>query len=229
VEVLNDAQCALVGGHTGEGRELALGFAVNGLIDESMIGLMQKGGMQAGNLLLLTKPIGTGTLFAAREQLRTKGRWIEAALNSMMLSNRRGAQILTQHRATACTDLTGFGLLGHLVEMTRPSGVDAELQLSALPLLDGALECVQAGILSSLQPANVRLRRALRDQAEFVQHPRYPLLFDPQTAGGLLASVPADQAESCVAALREAGYPHTAIIGRVLAQGDALEPIRLLA
>lgn len=229
VEVLNDAHCALVGGHTGEGRELALGFAVNGLIDESMGSLMRKGGMQAGDVLLLTKPIGTGTLFAARDQLRAKGRWIEAALNSMMLSNRRGAQILTQHQATACTDLTGFGLLGHLVEMTRPSGVDAELELSSLPLLDGAQECVQAGIVSSLQPANVRLRRALRDQAEFVQHPRYPLLFDPQTAGGLLASVPADRAESCVAALREAGYPRTAIIGRVLPQGDELEPIRLLA
>jgi len=228
VEVLNEADCALVGGHTGEGRELALGFAVNGLIDESMGSVMRKGGMQAGDVLLLTKPIGTGTLFAAREQLRTKGRWIEAALQSMMLSNRRGAQILVQHQATACTDLTGFGLLGHLVEMTRPSGVDAELQLSALPLLDGALECVQAGIVSSLQPANVRLRRALRQQAEFVQHPRYPLLFDPQTAGGLLASVPAGQAQACLAALREAGYPHSAIIGRVLPQGETLEPISLV-
>ena len=228
VEVLNDASCALVGGHTGEGRELALGFAVNGLIDESMTSVMRKGGMRAGDVLLLTKPIGTGTLFAARDQLRAKGRWIEAALQSMMLSNQRGALILTQHRATACTDLTGFGLLGHLVEMTRPSGVDAELQLSALPLLDGAQECVQAGILSSLQPANVRLRRALRDQPAFVRHPRYALLFDPQTAGGLLASVPADSAERCVAELRAAGYVHTAAIGRILAQGDALEPIVLV-
>ncbi|MCO5124058.1 MAG: selenide, water dikinase SelD, partial [Rhizobacter sp.] len=124
VEVLNDANCALVGGHTGEGRELALGFAVNGLIDETMASVMRKGGMRAGDVLLLTKPIGTGTLFAARDQLRAKGRWIEAALQSMMLSNQRGAAILTRHRATACTDLTGFGLLGHLVEMTRPSGVD---------------------------------------------------------------------------------------------------------
>ncbi len=228
VEVLNEADCALVGGHTGEGRELALGFAINGLIDEAMSGVMRKGGMQPGDLLLLTKPIGTGTLFAARNQLRAKGRWIDAALKSMALSNRRGAQILSRHHATACTDLTGFGLLGHLVEMTRPSGVDAELQLSALPLLDGALECVRSGIVSSLQPANVRLRRALRDQAAFVQHERYPLLFDPQTAGGLLASVPALDAEACVAELREAGYPQTAIIGRILAQGETLEPIALV-
>ncbi|MEO8059658.1 MAG: selenide, water dikinase SelD [Burkholderiales bacterium] len=228
VDMLNEANCALVGGHTGEGRELALGFAINGLIDEAMDGVMRKGGMRSGDVLLLTKPIGTGTLFAARNLLKTKGRWIEAALQSMMVSNRVGAQILTRHRATACTDLTGFGLLGHLVEMTRPSGVDAELSLSALPMLDGAVECVQAGIVSSLQPANVRLRRALRNQADFIGHARYPLLFDPQTAGGLLASVPAGAAEACVAELRAAGYVHTAIIGRILPQADALEPIVLV-
>ncbi|MEO5697135.1 MAG: selenide, water dikinase SelD [Burkholderiaceae bacterium] len=228
VDMLNDANCALVGGHTGEGRELALGFAVNGLIDEAMAGVMRKGGMRSGDVLLLTKPIGTGTLFAARNLLKAKGRWIDAALQSMMVSNRVGAQILIRHRATACTDLTGFGLLGHLVEMTRPSGVDAELSLSALPLFDGAVECVQAGIVSSLQPANVRLRRALHNQADFVAHARYPLLFDPQTAGGLLATVPADTVESCVAELRAGGYAHTAVIGRILPQGDALEPIVLV-
>ncbi|MDQ3271475.1 MAG: AIR synthase-related protein, partial [Pseudomonadota bacterium] len=124
-------------------------------------------------------------------------------------------------------DLTGFGLLGHLVEMTRPSGVDAELHLSALPLLDGALETSAAGILSSLQPANVRLRRALRNQAEAIKHPAYPLIFDPQTAGGLLASVPADRAEACIAALRQLGYGKTVAIGRILPQADALEPIVL--
>ena len=111
--------------------------------------------------------------------------------------------------------------------MTRPSGVDAELQMSTLPLLDGAVDCVKAGIVSSLQPANVRLRRALRNADEFVHDPRYPLLFDPQTAGGLLASVPAAQAQACVQALQAAGYVHTAIIGRITVQGEALEPVLL--
>ncbi len=229
IEVLNAANCALVGGHTGEGKELALGFAVNGLIDDDLGTVLRKGGMQPGDMLLLTKPFGTGTLFAAHMRHAAKGRWIAAALDSMVLSNQRGAQVLQAHGATACTDLTGFGLLGHLVEMTKPSGVDAELVLSALPLLAGAEECVAAGITSSLAPANVRLRRALRNQAEFVNHPRYALLFDPQTAGGLLASVPASQADACLAALREAGYPHTAVIGRIVAQGDALEPVLLRA
>jgi selenide,water dikinase len=230
LEVLNEANCALVGGHTGEGRELALGFAINGLIDDPADGaapILRKNGMRPGDVLILTKPIGTGTLFAAHMRLAAKGRWIDAALQSMVLSNRRGAQCLREYGATACTDLTGFGLLGHLVEMTRPSGVDAQLDLSALPLLDGAQECVDAGIVSSLQGANVRLRRALRNQEAMVKHPRYPLIFDPQTAGGLLASVPPERLDACIAALRELGYPHTVAIGRVVAQGDALEPITL--
>lgn len=228
VEALNDAGCALVGGHTGEGRELALGFAINGLIDEHLDGVMRKGGMQPGDVLILTKPIGTGTLFAAHAQAKARGRWIDAALRSMIVSNRDGARILREHGATACTDLTGFGLLGHLVEMTRPSNVDAQLQLSALPLLDGAVDCVAAGIVSSLQPANVRLRRALRNAQDFVADPRHALLFDPQTAGGLLASVPGDRAGDCVAALKAAGYVHTAVIGRIHPHGDALEPIELV-
>ena len=228
VEVLNDAGCALVGGHTGEGRELALGFAVNGLVDADMRSVMRKGGMRPGEVLVLTKAIGTGTLLAAHERLQARGRWIDAALASMSQSNRLGAQCLREHGASACTDLTGFGLLGHLVEMTRPSGVDAEIDLAALPVLEGAEETARAGILSSLQPANVRLRRALRNQEAAAGHPRYPLLFDPQTAGGLLASVPAARAAACLDALRSLGYAHASAIGRVLAPADALAPIVLL-
>ncbi len=227
IEVLNEAGCALVGGHTGEGAELALGFAVNGLIDEGLAAVMKKGGLQPGDALILTKPIGTGTLFAAHAKLKARGRWIDAALHSMCHSNRLGARCLIDHGASACTDLTGFGLLGHLVEMTRASGVDAEIDLSALPVLEGAEETVKAGILSSLQPANVRLRRALRNQEAMVNHPRYALVFDPQTAGGLLAGIPASRAGECIAELRALGYGRAAIIGRVLAQGDALEPIVL--
>ncbi len=227
VEVLNEAGCALVGGHTGEGKELALGFAVNGLIDPEEV--MSKGGLRAGDVLILTKPIGTGTLFAAHARLAAKGRWIDSALASMMHSNKLGAECLRRYGSRACTDVTGFGLLGHLVEMTRPSGVDAELDLSAIPVLPGAEETAAAGILSSLQPANIRLRRGIRDQEKWVNHPRYPLIFDPQTAGGLLASVAADQAEACVRELKALGYPHTAIIGRVLPQDESgpIEPISL--
>ncbi len=232
MQVLNAAGCALVGGHTGEGKELALGFAINGLVDEDLHTVLRKGGLTPGDALILTKPMGTGALFAAYPRAASldffRGRWVTEALGHMVQSNQVGARIVMAHGATACTDLTGFGLLGHLVEMTKPSGVDAELWLSALPVLAGAQECVAAGINSSLAPANVRLRRALQNQEAFVAHPRYPLLFDPQTAGGLLASVPQAQVEACVAELKAAGYAHTAVIGRVLAQGDAVESVGLV-
>lgn len=227
VEVLNEAACPLVGGHTGEGKELALGFAINGLVKENLEGAMTKGGLKAGDVLILTKPMGTGTLFAALPQAKAKGRWIQAALRNMMQTNFKAADILANHGAKACTDLTGFGLLGHLVEMTKASDVDASLWLDQIPLLGGARECVAMGIVSSLQPANVRLRRAIRNQAQWVDHPLYPLLFDPQTAGGLLASVPANQAQTCLAELKNAGYIQANIIGQIHQTGEAIEPIVL--
>ena len=224
-EVLHDAGVALVGGHTSEGAELSLGFAINGLADPAE--LQRKSGMQPGNLLILTKPLGTGTLFAADMRLKAKGRWISAALASMLLSNREAAACLRRYGVTACTDVTGFGLLGHLVEMTRASQVGACLDLSRLPILDGAEETVAAGIFSTLQPQNVRLRRAIRDIDAAAKAPRYPLLFDPQTAGGLLASVPEGQAAACVSELRALGYEQAAVIGTVLQNDERLEPIAL--
>jgi selenide,water dikinase len=225
LKVLNEAETALVGGHTSEGAELAMGFAVNGIADRER--LLRKGGMQPGDRLVLTKPLGTGTLFAADMRMKAKGRWIDAALASMVQSNRAAAICLHHYGATACTDVTGFGLLGHLVEMTKPSGVDVELMLDALPFLDGALDTVRLGILSSLQPQNVRLRRAIRDIGSFAQDERLPLIFDPQTAGGLLASIPGDRADACVAELQQLGYGSATIIGTVRPQSDQLEPIML--
>ena len=224
-EVLREAGAALVGGHTSEGAELALGFAVSGLIDRAKI--LRKGGMRPGDRLILTKPLGTGALFAADMRHKARGAWITAALDTMQQSNRAGAHCLHRRGASACTDVTGFGLLGHLVEMIRASEVDVELDLGAIPLLAGALDTVAAGITSSLQPQNLRLRRAVRDHERAAGDPRWPLLFDPQTAGGLLASVAGSEAEGCVEELRVLGYPLAASIGRVMARSDAPEPVVL--
>ena len=224
-EALRDAGAALVGGHTGEGAELSLGFAVNGLADRDKV--VRKGGMRAGDRLVLTKPIGTGALFAADMRLKAKGRWIRAALRVMLQSNRDAARCLLAHGVNACTDVTGFGLLGHLVEMTKPSGVDVDLMLDAIPVLDGAVETIAAGIASTLQPQNLRLRRAVANLDRVGEDPRFALLFDPQTSGGLLASLPADRAETCVAALKERGYDRSAVIGAVRTQGAATEPITI--
>jgi selenide,water dikinase len=224
--ILREAGCALVGGHTSEGAELSLGFAVNGLVARE--NFLRKGGLRPGDALILTKPIGTGTLLAADMRGLARARWVQAAIRHMCASNRLGAEVLAAHEVGAATDVTGFGLLGHLVEMTRASEVDAQLILDRIPVLEGARESVARGVFSSLQPQNVRLRRAVRNLNEAQALPDYPLLFDPQTAGGLLAGVPAARALSCIAALRAAGYPQAAVIGAVLPRSDALEPISLL-
>jgi len=236
VEVLNAAGCTLVGGHTGEGQELALGFAINGLVDidaqGQLHGLLQKGGMQSGDVLILTKALGTGTLFAAHALGQARGRWVEAALDSMGQSSQAAARIVQAHGASACTDITGFGLLGHLVEMARASGVDVELDLEALPALDGALECLQMGTTSSLHSANARLGQAIANANPLSVRPatelRRALVFDPQTAGGLLTSVAAPEANACVAALRAVGYAHSAIVARVRGAGGGNTPIWLM-
>ena len=122
---------------------------------------------------------------------------------------------LQEHGATACTDVTGFGIAGHLLEMARASERDVRLQLSSLPLLDGADKTVAAGLLSSLHPDNMRVGRAIANAEEAATNPVYPVIFDPQTAGGLLASVPAERSEACVADLQARGYVRACMVGVV--------------
>ena len=227
LSVLNASNTALVGGHTSEGAELSFGLSVTGLASRDQV--MQKSGMQVNDILILTKALGTGTLFAADMRLKAKGRWIDAAIQSMLLSNQTAGMCMHRHGATACTDITGFGLLGHLVEMTRSSGKSVELDLNSLPVLDGALQMIEAGIFSSLQDQNVRLRRAIREPGELREHKHFPLLFDPQTSGGLLAAIPAENAEACLTALLELGYPASVVIGKVTDDTESLESVSLIA
>jgi len=213
VAVLNQNNCALIGGHTSEGAELSLGFSVNGTCEAEQ--LLQKGQAKVGHQLILTQPLGTGALFAAHAQLAAKGEWISQAIADMQLSNRQAGEIFYRHNASACTDITGFGLLGHLLEMLKPAGHGASIKLSQLPVLDGALDCFAEGISSSLQPQNSHSQRAINDYTAWQAHPIYPILFDPQTSGGLLASVAEHEVESCLQALQRAGYTQACTIGQI--------------
>ena len=123
--------------------------------------------------------------------------------------------------------MTGFGLLGHLVEMAKPSQVDVNLELGAIPTLEGAIDLINDGIFSSLQPQNVRLRRAIRNVDRAAKEPLYPIIFDPQTSGGLLASLPAENADACVDELKIAGYRESSVIGTVTENTGTLEPVTL--
>jgi len=226
LDVLNASNTALVGGHSSEGAELSFGLSVTGLADREQV--MRKSGMQKGDVLILTKALGTGTLFAADMRQKAKGRWIDAALQSMLLSNQAAGFCMHRHGATACTDVTGFGLLGHLVEMTRSSGKSVEVDLDALPVMNGALEMIACGIFSSLQDQNVRLRRAIKDPGNLRKHKHFPLLFDPQTSGGLLAAIPAANAGVCLAELHQLGYPISVVVGTVTDDTENVENVTLI-
>lgn len=222
-EVLAAAGCALVGGHTAEGAELSLGFAVNGLADRATP-VLRKAGLRPGDALVLTRALGTGVLLAADMRGLARGRHVAAAVTQMQRTNRSAAHVLRDHGARAATDVTGFGLAGHLLEMLRAGSVDATLWPARLPLLDGALEAARSGIASSLQDANERAA-----PVHGAAGPRRTLLFDPQTSGGLLAGIAPDRAEACVAALHAAGDGRAAIIGRVEARAGSEATIRLEA
>lgn len=209
-EVLQQAGAAIIGGHTSLGDELTIGFTVTGLCPRPAITLA---GAKPGDALLLTKPLGSGVLMAAEMAGEAKGEWVAAALEQMCQPQGAAARILQD--AHAMTDVTGFGLLGHLLGICEASGAGAELFTGRIPLMQGAAELADRGIRSSLFAANQAALPELKTSGW------QDLLFDPQTAGGLLAAVAADKAEGLLDRLRAAGYP-AARIGRITEGAGAI-------
>jgi selenide,water dikinase len=213
VETLQQHQTLLIGGHSGQAAQMSCGLSVNGFARRES--LLLKQGMRSGDQLILTKPLGSGILFAADMRGKARGAWFDAALQQMLVSSRDAARCFRHFEASACTDITGFGLAGHLFEMARASNCMVEIDLQCLPLFSGAAELAQLGITSSLQPQNIRIRHSIDDHAGAAGHCAYPLLFDPQTAGGLLASISAEKTTDCLQQLHEQGYAEARVIGRV--------------
>jgi selenide,water dikinase len=212
VHTLRQLGVTLTGGHTVEGNELALGFAVTGYGEEDA--LFQKSKLHPGDVLILTKPLGTGALLAAWMRNECRASWFADVIRTMLIANDRAAGVLARLGIQACTDVTGFGLAGHLLEMLDASKVSARLDAARVPLCDGFTEVVQHGIVSTLHRDNAKV--ACR-----VQGPQPAWLFDPQTAGGMLIGVRPEIAEETVRALIEAGYEETAVIGEIIPAGDA--------
>ncbi len=214
LKILQDNGCQLVGGHSSEAAELAFGLCVNGIGEKDK--LLNKTGMHSGDVLILTKPLGTGTILAADMRAKARFDWTQNAIDQMLVSNADAAKLFCQHSASACTDITGFGLAGHLSEMLGEN-CQVELDLDSVPALEGALDCLEQGITSSLHADNSAVSRHISNTEQFFgNNYQLELLFDPQTAGGLLASVPETESKSCVEALQSAGYEAARVIGRVI-------------
>lgn len=208
-EVMGEAGAAIVGGHTSQGAAMTIGFTVTGLMEHAPITVA---GAQPGDALILTKPIGSGTILAAEMRGRAQGVDVLACFEMMLQAQGVASVILAG--AHAMTDVTGFGLAGHLSAICRASGTG--VVLSEVPVMPGALALCDAGVRSSLFADNVAAALPVNGP----NGARRDLLFDPQTCGGLLAAVAPDAAQAILAALRDAGYPAQQI-GEVQA-GDAI-------
>ena len=239
--VLEPLQARLLGGHTMEARDgikpeagLAVSLSANGLVAPEHH--WPKGPLAPGDVLILSRGLGSGVLFAAAMAGAARPEWLDAALALMQQSQAPVVEILAAHGCRACTDITGFGLLGHLGEMLAsapaPKALRVELIAEAIPSLPGAIELLQTGYASSLAPANAAALNLLEEQvmltssaaSQSATHQSAAnktallgLLIDPQTCGPLLAALPAERGEAAVAALRAAGFGQAAVVGRVLA------------
>ncbi len=217
LSVMEAAGCVVVGGHSVRDAEIKFGYAVTGLVDPARV--LTNTGARAGDALVFTKALGTGVITTALKQGKAEPAWVEAAVASMTTLNRVAAEVAVrpEFEVHAMTDVTGFGLMGHAREMAFGSGVRLRVNGAAIQVLPGALEavalgCVPAGLLANRDYAGCVVEEAaglaMRDGLR-------TLVYDPQTAGGLLMSVGASAAEGLVEALREAGYPAAGVIGRV--------------
>lgn len=217
---------SLVGGHTtatATGADLFVGLTITGELEDEAR-LLRLDGARPGDVLVLSKPLGTGVVLAADMQGRAAGRWVRATHASLCRSNAGAAEVARRFGATACTDVSGFGLALHLDALLRASGVGAELELEALPALPGAAELLAQGVRSTFHPQN-QLDASSRIQADPACEPA--LLYDPQTSGGLLFSLPAEHAGGALDALRAGGDARAAAVGRLVPEPGGRRRLRV--
>ncbi|MGB0844197.1 MAG: selenide, water dikinase SelD, partial [Alphaproteobacteria bacterium] len=196
----------LIGGHTVEG-DFGIGLVVNGKGHAKFY----KGGLKAGDSLILTKPLGSGVILAGHMALKAKGRWVSDAFDNMLVSNSKASERALEFNASAVTDVTGFGLAGHALEMAKASNLNIELDSGSVPVLTGALELSTEGQTSSLYAAN---STGFLESGEII-HPKTKLLFDPQTSGGLLIGISNDNCKDLLNGLIEDGYSAAKVVGKV--------------
>jgi len=217
-----EAGCTVIGGHSIRDPEIKFGYAVTGAIHPQRV--LKNSGAQPGDKLILTKALGTGVISTAIKNGKAEESWIQAATASMTMLNRAAAEIVTSGKGGgafnvhAMTDVTGFGLIGHAREMALGSDVSMRLFAGEIPLIQGAIECVRGGFIPGGLKANREFAECVVGYEAGVSQELRTLLFDPQTAGGLLISVVASDADELLHALRRAAIA-AAQIGEVLPAG----------
>lgn len=220
---LKQMGATLAGGHTIEGPQLTIGYTI--LADQGTTVVRAKRSLRLGDVLVLTKPLGTGVLLAAHMQARCKAGWYEPLVVMMLQSNAHVSSLLEEFDIQGITDVTGFGLAGHLLEMLRPANLSAHLELKKIPLLPGAAELFRDSLESTLAPANRMVLTEMLPEGIEGTNTSHAALFDPQTCGGLLLGVAEDRVDGLLTALIAGGYRQAAVIGQV--QGKSADQRRL--
>ena len=218
-EKVNEAGASLAGGHSTDNEEPVYGLAVTGVVSPQRI-LTNRGAL-AGDALILTKPLGTGVLFNACRSGRLPRHELDPVLPQVAALNGPAVQIALKYDPHACTDITGFAIAGHALEMAKGSGLTIELDYRALPLHPNAQEMYRRGETTGSNAPNRKLVAGMLDMATSLSPAQEELLFDPQTSGGLLLAVAADRANALLQELRSAGIEEAAIVGRAHASGRA--------
>jgi selenide,water dikinase len=213
-----EAACSVIGGHSVKDPEMKFGYAVTGSVHPSKI--FKNAAAQPGDVLIFTKAIGTGVIATALKRGLAEEAWVESATTSMTTLNRTAGEIAQRFKVHAATDVTGFGLLGHLREMALGARVGIEIESTAVPLLTGSLECVRLGAIPGGLNANRAFVESCTEFSSNIPDDLKTLLFDPQTAGGLLFSLPETEAIGLQQALSDAGVAYAAQIGRVGTRAD---------
>jgi selenide,water dikinase len=217
LETLNKYGVTLIGGHSVDSEQIMFGYSVTGVIDPSK--LATNAGARPGDVIILTKPIGTGVISTGIKFEKTTPEIAAASVETMLTAGRYAAEVMREFGVKGATDVTGFALIGHAWEMAKASGVTIELDARAVPLLEGALELATAGLLTSGDKSNRAYVGEETSVAETVDEFLLRLLYDPQTAGGMLIAVTPAAAEDALARLRE-NYPRAAVIGNVTERQD---------
>ena len=214
LDKMTEAGVVLVGGHSIEDKELKYGLSVTGFVHPDRV--LTKKNLQPGDRLILTKPLGTGIVNTAVKAGMAPPELVEQVTRLMAALNRTAAEVMRRFDASACTDVTGFGLLGHLAEMVSGSGLGVRIDSRKVPVMVEALTYATMGLIPAGAYRNREFREPMVVFAEAVERSRQDALFDPQTSGGLLISVRGTQAGGLVEALRDAGVEESAEIGLVL-------------
>lgn len=217
IDKMNEAEVAVVGGHSINDQEIKAGFAVTGLIHPRKV--FSNAGLRTGDQLVLTKPLGTGVLAFAGQIGRAPEGALEAAAESMARLNRDAARLMIECGAHACTDVTGFGLMGHLAAMAAASKVDVEVVWDDLPVLSGLLQCLADGIVPGAIERNREASASSLVADEGLDQTMLDLCFDPQTSGGLLIAVPPTEVDTLLQRLHKSGDGAAARIGEVRDRG----------